>query len=326
MYIYIMSSYRLNIPFWNTYKSLIKRQMTDDSSTQNETELLYWQNQLFTRAITYALPVSILVLIPCVFLRIKDGHKCIAASDIFTLGFIMFIALNNRITLNRRKMLITVAITVVSLAMIVLTGAAVMGFIYLFALSIFISLQFSDKLAYAAVALNFIMCAAIAVLLHFQPLSLPELSKSNDLDNWIIYSANFLLMNLITVGLTRQLLNGLNRTTLKVVYLHKELNKEAAEKDFRDAKLKASEMEHYKAIEVRNQQLQEIAYLQSHIVRRPLANIKGISKLLREENEIEVERQLLHYLDISVDQLDGVINEIVKRSEGDHEVTSENKE
>ena len=319
-----MSSSRLNIPFWNTYKSLIERLMAD-SSAIHDAGLLYWQNKLFTKAITYALPVSILVLIPCVFLQLKAGHQCIAVSDTFTLTFIMFIALNNRITLNLRKVLITIAITLSSVAMIVVTGAAVMGFIYLFALSIFIALQFSDRFAYGAVAINFIICGSIALLLHFQPFNTVALSESMDLNNWLIYSANFMLMNLVMVVLIRQLLNGLDETSLRVVYLHQELYKEAAERHSRDAKLKESEIQHYKALQDRNQQLQEIAFLQSHIVRRPLANIKGITALLAQKNTIEVEKQLLQYLDLSVNQLDVIITEIVKRSEGDTEATFEDK-
>lgn len=320
-----MSSDRLNIPFWNTYKSLVERLMSDGSAI-HETGLLYWQNRLFTKAITYALPVSILVLIPCVFLQLKAGHQCVAVSDIFTLTFIMFIALNNRITLSLRKVLITIAITLSAVAMIVLMGAAVMGFIYLFALSIFIALQFSDKFAYGAVAINFIICTFIALLLYFQPFDLAAMAKSMDLNSWLIYSANFLLMNLVMVVLIRQLLNGLDETSLRVAYLYQELYKEAAEKNSRDAMLIESEIQHSKALQYRNQQLQEIAYLQSHIVRRPLANIKGISALLMQKNEVEVEKQLLQYLDLSVNQLDVVINEIVKRSEGDTEATFKNND
>lgn len=315
-----MSSHRLSTQVWNAYKSLIERLMTDSSASATN-GLLYWQNMLFTRAITYALPVSLLVLVACVILQLQAGHQYIAVSDIFMFAFVMFIALNNRWTLSIRKVLISFAITLSSVAMIVLTGALAMGFIYLFGLGIFISLQFSSKSAYRAVAINFIICASVALLIYFQPFKFDALMNSVKLNDWLIYSANFLMMNLIVVGLICQLLTGLDETTHKVSFLHHELYKEAAEKNYRDAKLKESEMEHYKALEDRNQQLQEIAYLQSHIVRRPLANIKGISELLMHKNDIAVEKQLLHYLDLSVNELDLIINEIVKRSEGDTKAT-----
>ena len=309
-----MFTYRSPARFWNYYKSVVERLMTDTTSATDKS-LAYWQNQLFLKAITYALPVSLLVLIPCVIIELRAGQTYKAISDICTLTFVMFIALNNRITLTHRKILITITITLLSIVMITFLGTVVMGFIYLFSLSIFIALQFSDKFAYGAVAINFLIFTLITLLLYFAPLHIPLLSQNTDLNSWLIYSANFLLMNLIMVGIIRQLLNGLDETMLKVVFLYHELHKEMAENESRDVRLKESEIQHTKAIEVRNQQLKQIAYLQSHIVRRPLANIKGISGLLMQNNSVEVEKQLLTYLDQSVTQLDTVIDEIIKQSE-----------
>jgi len=65
--------------------------------------------------------------------------------------------------------------------------------------------------------------------------------------------------------------------------------------------------------------LQEIAFDQSHLVRRPLANILGLSKLLSETNDVSAEetKDLLFQLHLEAQQLDGIIKLINKKTQRD---------
>lgn len=70
-----------------------------------------------------------------------------------------------------------------------------------------------------------------------------------------------------------------------------------------------------KAIEERNQRLQEIAFTQSHIVRAPLANMMGILYLIRDFDlrAEEGEELLQHFINCG-EELDQSIKEIVLKS------------
>lgn len=69
-------------------------------------------------------------------------------------------------------------------------------------------------------------------------------------------------------------------------------------------------------IENQNVSLREIAWLQSHVVRAPLAKIMGINNLLMDDFQSNPEtRMLLKALGSSCDELDEVIREINKRTE-----------
>ena len=70
-----------------------------------------------------------------------------------------------------------------------------------------------------------------------------------------------------------------------------------------------------KAIEERNQRLQEIAFTQSHIVRAPLANMMGILYLIRDFDlrAEEGEELLQHFINCG-EELDKSIKEIVLKS------------
>lgn len=75
------------------------------------------------------------------------------------------------------------------------------------------------------------------------------------------------------------------------------------------------------AIEVQNAKLKEISWIQSHVVRAPLARLIGLVDLLERERKENPERiiesfdELFGYIRISANELDLVIKEIIKKSE-----------
>jgi PAS domain S-box-containing protein len=74
-------------------------------------------------------------------------------------------------------------------------------------------------------------------------------------------------------------------------------------------------IEHTQAIERQNAKLKEIAYIQSHVVRAPVARIIGLTDLILKKVDGTADEQLLNYLDTSVKELDEVIKTIVHYSE-----------
>lgn len=65
--------------------------------------------------------------------------------------------------------------------------------------------------------------------------------------------------------------------------------------------------------------LREIAKIQSHEIRRPVANIMGLTELIDLKNKSEEENQtVLRYLRSSAEELDRLINHIVHKT-GDNQ-------
>ncbi len=73
---------------------------------------------------------------------------------------------------------------------------------------------------------------------------------------------------------------------------------------------------HIKAIENQNLQLKEIAWMQSHVVRAPLARMMGFINLINTNQNVEIDKNdLLQYVLDAALELDGIIREIVEKSE-----------
>ncbi|MES2829819.1 MAG: PAS domain S-box protein [Bacteroidota bacterium] len=74
-------------------------------------------------------------------------------------------------------------------------------------------------------------------------------------------------------------------------------------------------LNYIKAIEEQNTKLREISWIQSHVVRAPLARIMGLVELLAEDLfDWEEKLQMLGYLKESSEELDGVVKQITKKT------------
>ncbi len=118
-------------------------------------------------------------------------------------------------------------------------------------------------------------------------------------------------------------------TTMQNMAVHRRKNKQEFYVDIRCSSISyagkearlviardiTEQVNYTKAIEAQNAQLQEIAFIQSHGVRLPLARIMGLIELITHNENDQVDPKLLGYLDQSAKELDEVIRTITKKSE-----------
>ncbi len=85
-------------------------------------------------------------------------------------------------------------------------------------------------------------------------------------------------------------------------------------------------MNYIDAIEDQNERLREIAWLQSHVVRAPVARIMGLAKLiLEDEEDITRINELLPHILESSEELDGIIHQITEKTEAIQMSEKQNK-
>lgn len=73
---------------------------------------------------------------------------------------------------------------------------------------------------------------------------------------------------------------------------------------------------HIQAIEEQNKKLKDIAWTQSHVVRAPVARIMALTEMISfKEVEDQELKELLHYITISSEELDGVIRDITAKTQ-----------
>ncbi|HTI57758.1 response regulator [Mucilaginibacter sp.] len=81
-------------------------------------------------------------------------------------------------------------------------------------------------------------------------------------------------------------------------------------------------LNYIKAIELQNQKLKEISWIQSHIVRAPLARIMGLINVFNDMPTADEKEKALRYILLSANELDIAIKEITNKSNIDIESSS----
>ena len=406
-------------------------------STHGIKDLAYWQQNVFINIITYSLPISLFAVVPSIIVTYLDGNNFIPVCDIIALISIAFITLNRRINIAFKKAFALVVLHFLAVVLMAALGSFGIGSIYLLALSVYISLLFSPRVAYSSIAVNALTYLAFTTIIYFKLFNTPLQSYYNT-SYWIVYSLNFLFLNMAVVITICHIINGLKNTIVKEALLISQLRAQFEEKKERNQILRESE-EHYKslfllnpspmfifeqktlrilqvnetaiskyeysqeeflnmtlkdlrppheadqmsnvieeniqsqgvcqhiiqhqrrsgeivyvevrcsaipfkgkearlaicrnitsqmrytqAIEKQNAQLKEIAFIQSHVVRAPLARLMAITDLIIDNACHQPDPQLLNYLDKSAKELDEVIKTIVQHSEETFPITNHN--
>jgi two-component system sensor histidine kinase/response regulator len=83
----------------------------------------------------------------------------------------------------------------------------------------------------------------------------------------------------------------------------------------KEAHLSIMRKKNAEALEKQNERLKEISWMQSHVIRAPLARIMGLIPLINDlkENNIELDK-MLNYLIVSANELDEVIGDITDKT------------
>jgi PAS domain S-box-containing protein len=235
-----------SISVWRSYKAYVEGAI-QFASNHSVREIEYWQEKLFTTGVLYALPLTLLALIPCVYLEFRSLNSIIIPGfEIITAAAFTFLVLMPGLSLKLRKLLVVLLVALISITFFIFFREFSMGCIYLFSLSALVALIYSNKIAFIFVAFNFLVLTCFALAIRFQVFNLHEIINVT-FNRWAIYSLNFILMNLVVVALIRQLLNCLALTMRKETWLYNKLQKEVEQTALLNHHLQTSE-EDYKTL------------------------------------------------------------------------------
>ncbi|TDO20918.1 phytochrome family protein [Pedobacter duraquae] len=272
---------------WRNYKRHVHEgSMSGAQSTQKD--IHYWRNQLFIIVIIYALPMTALTVLPIIVIKCFRGQFLSAWIDAVCSVSTAIILLNRHLSMRSRKLFMGMIIIIFSTLTTIIMGSFEIGGFYLAALSIFIALSFSRKSAYLSLVANLIWCICFYCVIRFKWINTQLLIRYTT-STWIITAMNFILINSTLVIL--------------VLYLIERLKYMVSQAEDRAT-----------ALQLQHEKLKDIAYMQSHLVRAPLAKIISLANLIQLEKQKESDQQLYHHLATSTKELDKVISEIVHQT------------
>lgn len=270
---------------WDKYTSTIKNTVLN-SLNQNK-DLKYWRDDMFSNIIIYIIPLSFIALIPSIIWALDSGHYVMTVIDILCVFIIIIVGFKKGMKIKYRKLLFIGNTYILSFFLLYYVG--INSTLYLLAscfLSVFI---YSFKNKYTPALLNLYISISYILLYSYDFIIITDKNfKSNVL--FAVFS-NLIFLSFLICILIPKLFNGLDDS-------------------FKESIL------HTQKIEKQNNLLKEITWIQSHVVRAPLSRLLAIASLLKDSKTTEEEK--IFFLDnliISSEELDVVIKEIILKSE-----------
>lgn len=269
--------------WWIKYKRLVESNTLAKADPEIR-GLAYWRDRLFTNILLYLLPVSLVALVPGVVMSVKDNVPLLAVYDIFIAIVIGVITFNRSFSLAARKTLIVICLYLLSVILLVYLGALGPGLLYLFGLTIFITLIFSVSVAWLSIAINTVIVIISALIIYFKHpgTALPQLYS---LGPWIAVSSNLLFLSVVVVASLNLLFNGLEASILKANRLQNELREES--KSLERA---------LSLMETKNRELEQFAYIASHDLQEPLKTISNVVNIFEDQYKGRLDNDAVTYL------------------------------
>jgi len=192
------------------YESLIRANIAA-SSQNDDRNLRYWQEQLFCNFLIYCLPISLIALLPGVFMALKDGFPLIAAVDLVSFGLIVVVTFAPRIKLINRKIGTVIVFYILAIFLIDTLGYLGPGVFYLFFITVISALIFPIRFAYWSVLLNALLLLAFTGIIEFKLFN-SALIAEYSAGKWIAFSANLVFASIVVVLLIDKIFDGLQLT------------------------------------------------------------------------------------------------------------------
>lgn len=240
------------ISFWNFYRDIVYKNCATEPEKNDA--LNYWRNNLFAATILYLIPLSLIALIPGIYLAIIESLVFLVIADIIAIFSLATVAFVPGIPVLYRKLLFCAALYTVSVALLFYLGSFGPGLLYLLAITVFIVLIFEKKYGFWAVTINALVCIVFGFAIHFEWWDNPILSIY-DLRSWLTVTSNLVFLSFLAALLIPVLFDGLQQTIHEQYRLRDEL-------------------------EEKNRELEEFAYTASHDMKEPLRMIRSFLKLL----------------------------------------------
>jgi PAS domain S-box-containing protein len=192
--------------WWAVYKNYVQKVLLNDADPNLNT-VSYWRDSVFCYILTYLTPLSLIALIPCVFMSFRDGLPEVGCADLLTFCLIAFITLFQGIKIAVRKFIFTSVIYCLAIILLYYLSMPGPGMLFLLAATLFTSLIYSSSAAYYSAIVNTAICLFFAVLFYLN-IEIPYYA-SLSLGAWIAISSNLVFLSFACAKCLDFLLLGL---------------------------------------------------------------------------------------------------------------------
>ncbi len=196
----------MKLGYWLRYKQYVSDVVLSNVD-HDERSVSYWRSVVFCNILTYLTPLSVIALIPSVFMSFRHDLPVVGIADLSTFFLFATITLVPGIKLAVRKSIFIILLYGLSVTLLYFLPIPAPGLLFLLTATIFSSLIYSSSAAYYSALANTILCLCFGLLIYFN-VETPIVGSPN-LGAWIAVSSNLIFLSFACAKCLELLLSGL---------------------------------------------------------------------------------------------------------------------
>jgi len=256
------------------YRRII-RQHCIDTGTGGTDRVEYWQDNLFSSAIEFTIPLSLIAVVPGVYFSLLVHMPVLALLDIISFLWLLVVGFARLPSVNFRKILFISCLYYVSAYLLLYIGINGPGMLFLFAATVFAIMILPVSYAWWWSWINLSACLLFTLVLHFD-LSPVAVVNAIPEGQWLAVASNLVFLSFTFSLLLPRLINGLSGSIEKQRKMQLELYD-------------------------RNSDLEQYASVISHDLQTPLRTISGFLNLLEKKYGPVLDEKGKEYIHFAVD-------------------------
>ena len=178
----------------------------------NLNDINYLRDEIFFNILIYFAPLSILALVPSVFMSFKNGLPIVGIADLIAYGIMIVLMFNRKLSFANRKIIFISILYVLSIILIYYIGKFGPGMLFLLSITILVSVIYSANAAFYSALANTIICIVFGIMIYFK-INFP-MSSEYSTGSWIAVSSNLIVLSFVCAGCLNILLQGLKKSAI----------------------------------------------------------------------------------------------------------------
>ncbi|MEX2588828.1 MAG: hypothetical protein WD334_01400, partial [Chitinophagales bacterium] len=268
---------------WQTYKDTIRNNCSLNNEI-SEGSVNYWRNSLFSTTMIFVLPLCFIALIPSLFLITFENKEFITILHFSTLGLMFFIAFAPRVQIMVRKLIFSLTVFAFASILNIFTAPSSGSvLVYFLAACIYSIIIFDNKYAYWWSHLVLFISVLFAFAIHFELLNFEHNVDMSSVNEWVAVSSNLVFLCYLSSALIPKIFIGLENHIKEQNRLKNELESNKA------------------ALQIKNEELEEYAFVASHDLQEPLRMVSSFMNKLSTGYGGQLDEKALQYIHFASD-------------------------
>lgn len=184
----------------------------------------YWQERVLLTLLLVESFLGTLTWFPSVYLAVKEGLWLVAVVDTLVLGFVVFLFLNPGLPYRFRAASVPFLAYVLGLILLFTLGPFGAGAVWLFFFPVLTAVLLGSKFSAWALVVNAVTVAGVGYLIQLNQTELMaqfgfkpwHVAYENPGMKWVVISANFMLLNILSTVSVNIILNGLHNSLINL--------------------------------------------------------------------------------------------------------------